>query len=262
MYVGVFDIVQYDCPVVWLTERVKDSSILVVGANVAEIRRGYEKIYVVVLGDDVTINQVLTRIESIKSIKKYEVLQKKRKYLKIDMVINKTNTMEATVNHDATPLTTWVALDGFERWTLGFHKAQHLKEFMKRVSECDYIEKYRTVELPEYALAIDYFSLLSLIDRSMSKLTNKQAELLATAIKLGYFEWPRKINVSSLARELGISRVAVAKTLRRAEKNVIDMFLSMLEKRSAARSKAKLRGLHTKGMLVNEEVNTGNLKSV
>lgn len=260
LYVGIFDIVQYDCPVVWLTEHVKDSSILVVGANVAEIRRGYEKIYVVVLGDDGTTNEVLWKINSIRSVKNYEVLQKRKRYVKVGMLIDKTNTMEATVDHDATPLATWVAFNGFERWTLGFHTAKQLREFMNRVSEHDYIEKYKIMELPEYILALDYFGLISLLDRGMSKLTEKQLKLLSTAVKLGYYEWPRRVNVSSLARGFGISRVAVAKTLRRAEKNAISVVLRVLENVSAV--KAKLEEANDESVWINRKVNTGNPKNV
>ncbi|MEM3984001.1 MAG: helix-turn-helix domain-containing protein [Sulfolobales archaeon] len=241
MYVGIFDIVQYDCPVVWLTEHIKDSTILVVGANVAEIRKGYEKIYVVIFGDDGTINEVVKKMHSIGSVKNYEVLQKKRKYIKASMLISKTNTMEAVVNHDATPLATWVAFNGFERWTLGFHTAKHLREFMKRVSEHDYIEKYKLVELPEHLLTLDYFSLLTLLEESLSKLTEKQLELLTTAIALGYYEWPRKTDISSLAKDFGISRVAVAKTLRRAEKNAINLVLKVLENTLEKRGRFRLK---------------------
>ncbi|MCX8184538.1 MAG: helix-turn-helix domain-containing protein [Sulfolobales archaeon] len=237
MYVGIFDIVQYDCPVVWLTEHVKDSNIMVVGANVAEIRKGYEKIYVVVLGDDITISRVLEKLNTIKRVKKYEVLQKKRKYVKIGMLISKTNTMEAAVDYDATPLTTWIAFNGFERWTLGFHTVRQLREFIKTVSEHDYIEKYRITELPEYILSLDYFNLFSLLNGSLDRITSKQAKLLETAMKLGYYEWPRKINVSLLARELGTSRVAIAKILRKAEKNVVELFLKILDSRTYIKNK-------------------------
>ncbi len=239
MYVGIFDIVQYDCPVVWLTERVKDSNLLVVGANVAEIRRGYEKIYVVVLGDESTINRVLESIDSVDKVKKYEILRKKRGYAKVSMLINKTRTMEAAVDYDATPMTVWVALDGFERWTLGFHTSKHVKEFMRKVSERDYIERYEVVELPEHALALNYACILSLVSRGLDRLTRKQVELLSTAMRLGYYEWPRRVNADQLAREFKISRVAVAKTLRRAERNVISTFLKILEDAPAIGGKSQ-----------------------
>ncbi len=230
MLVGTFDIVQYDCPVVWLTEHVKDSSILVVGANVAEIRKGYEKIYIVVLGDESTISRVLEKIGSVGRVRRYELLRKKRGYAKASMLIEKTKTMETAVNYDAVPLTTWVAFDGFERWTLGFHTARQMREFMRRVSEYDYIERYEVIELPEHALLLDHVSLLSLASRGVGKLTEKQTKLLAEAMRLGYYEWPRRVNADRLARELGISRVAVVKTLRRAEKNALATFLKILER--------------------------------
>lgn len=233
MYVAVFDIVQYDCPVVWLVEHLKDAKIIVTGANVTEISRGYEKIYVVLLGDNDVTARALDKIESYKLIRSYEVLQKKKDFVKVQMSIDKTKTMETSVFLDATPLAPWIAKEGYERWTLGFHSRKQLNEFVSRVSEFDYIEKSRVEEIPDELVAefsMNYLAALNLLTIELSKLTNKQLGLLRLALESGYYEWPRKINVVELSDELGISRAAVTKLLRRAEKRIISSTLKYLSK--------------------------------
>lgn len=220
---------QYDCPVVWLTEHVKDSTILVVGANVSEIDKGYERIYVVALGDGGAVEEVIRKVSNLSFVKSYEVIQRKRDIVKLSMVITKTRTMEASVTYDATPLATWVAIDGFERWTLGFHTYRQLRDFVSRVSEYDYIERSRVEEVPDILLAINYASLLRFTKETLKKLSDRQIRLLNTAIRQGYYEWPRLVNIGKLAKDLGVSRVAVAKLLRKAEKGVIFSTLDFLK---------------------------------
>ncbi|MFN3268151.1 MAG: helix-turn-helix domain-containing protein [Zestosphaera sp.] len=233
MYVAVFDIVQYDCPVVWLVEHLKDVKIIVTGANVADISRGYEKIYVVLLGDNDTVNKVLDKIGSYRLVRSYEVIQKKKDFTKIRMSITKTKTMEASVFLDATPLAPWIAKDGYERWTLGFHNKKLLNEFVKRVNEFDYIEKSSVEKIPDDLVAefsMNYISALNLLTTELNKLTNKQLSLLRLALESGYYEWPRKTNIVELSEELGISRAAVTKLLRRAEKRIISSTLKYVNK--------------------------------
>ncbi len=236
MYVAVFDIVQYDCPVVWLVEHLKDIKIIVTGANVAEISRGYEKIYVVILGDNDTFSKVLEKIRNYRLVRNYEVIQKKKDFIKMQMNIAKTKTMEASVFLDAVPLAPWIAKEGYERWSLGFHNKKLLNEFIRKVSEFDYIEKSRVEKIPDELIAefsMNYMSALNLLTTELNKLTDKQLNLLRLALESGYYEWPRKTNIVELSEELGISRAAVTKLLRRAEKRIISSMLKYMSKTSA-----------------------------
>jgi len=235
MYVASFDIVQYDCPVVWLVEHLKDAKIIVTGANVAEISRGYEKIYVVLLGDEGVTSKALEKIENYKLVRSYEIIQKKRDFVKVKMHITRTKTMETSVFLDAMPLAPWIAKEGYERWTLGFYSKKLLNEFVSRVSEFDYIERSRVEEIPDELVAefsMNFLAALNLLTMELSKLTNKQLSLLRLALESGYYEWPRKTNIVELSEELGISRAAVTKLLRRAERRIVSSTLKYLSKTS------------------------------
>jgi len=57
-----------------------------------------------------------------------------------------------------------------------------------------------------------------------SGLSEKQLLALEHAIKAGYYDIPRKCDVKSIAKQLGIKRVAAQERLRRAERTIMNQF--------------------------------------
>ena len=51
--------------------------------------------------------------------------------------------------------------------------------------------------------------------------TREQRALLRLALDLGYYEVPAKVNLAQLARYTGVSKAAVSKKLRRAERRIL-----------------------------------------
>jgi predicted DNA binding protein len=61
------------------------------------------------------------------------------------------------------------------------------------------------------------FTPSSLVDN----LTIKQRNTLQTAYRLGYFEVPRRIDSSNLAKRLGVGRATLNEHLRKAERRLL-----------------------------------------
>jgi hypothetical protein len=57
-------------------------------------------------------------------------------------------------------------------------------------------------------------------------LTDRQRELLETAVWSGYFEVPRKCTLAELAEIVGIDKATASTVLRRGEANIVKWFLS------------------------------------
>ena len=55
----------------------------------------------------------------------------------------------------------------------------------------------------------------------MGELTAKQHELVRTAYELGYFDYPRKVNLEKLAELMDVSKTTILETLRAAQKKVL-----------------------------------------
>lgn len=59
-----------------------------------------------------------------------------------------------------------------------------------------------------------------------SLLTDRQREALGTALRMGYFEVPRKVRLADVAAELGVDTSTASGVLRRGEARVLRSFLA------------------------------------
>ena len=69
------------------------------------------------------------------------------------------------------------------------------------------------------------YEIAELTQRVRSKeITSRQEEITRVAYDLGYFEFPKRINLEGLEGKLGISVATLSEILRRAEKNIISAY--------------------------------------
>ncbi len=57
-------------------------------------------------------------------------------------------------------------------------------------------------------------------------LTERQEEILRTAYEMGYFEYPKRVNIKTLAERLGMSISTLSEMLRKSEKKVLEYYFS------------------------------------
>lgn len=54
-----------------------------------------------------------------------------------------------------------------------------------------------------------------------AELTERQRDVVVSALRAGYYEWPREVKSEELAAELGISRATLHEHLRKAERTLL-----------------------------------------
>lgn len=91
--------------------------------------------------------------------------------------------------------------------------AKRVKYSVTSVTEL--LDKYRKYYLSH--LFWHYFT---------TELTETQQRVLLTALRMGYFEWPRRVRVEDLAKCHGVSKATVTEHLRKAEAKLLKFFLS------------------------------------
>lgn len=64
----------------------------------------------------------------------------------------------------------------------------------------------------------------------VSEKTTKQAEAIQVAIKKGYYDTPRKVDLETVADVLGISKSAASQRLNAAESKLVHQFVQVLDK--------------------------------
>uniref|UniRef100_A0A7C1HWY1 Uncharacterized protein n=1 Tax=Fervidicoccus fontis TaxID=683846 RepID=A0A7C1HWY1_9CREN len=232
MIIASIDIAQYDCPIVRITEDIDNIKVVVLAANNSLIKEGVEKIYIKMSSDDTNmLFNAIKKINAYGMVKNLNVLGRTEKEAKLLMYIKKTRAMEATVDLDAMPLAPWVASNGYKKWILGFHNKKLLNDYLSIVKEQDIIKNILVKEVPEELIAkisLGYIPITSFIEKT-NTLTDRQIDVLELSVSKGYYDWPRKSNTIELSKELGISRVAVTKLLRKAEGTILKESISLVK---------------------------------
>ncbi len=88
--------------------------------------------------------------------------------------------------------------------------AQQVGEFIKKITALGI--RHRVVLMTEANFSPD---------SPLSKLTEKQREVLIAAYKLGYYDIPRRINSEKLAKKLNIGSSTLGEHLRKAERRLL-----------------------------------------
>lgn len=102
--------------------------------------------------------------------------------------------------------------DGMELWEMACWEKQPLTDILQRLPKEFKInlKSLKQTKIDELFLP-----------HIMPKLTEKQKMILELAVKEGYFDFPRKINLDGLAKRMKISKQTLQQHLRIAEKKLI-----------------------------------------
>jgi predicted DNA binding protein len=93
--------------------------------------------------------------------------------------------------------------------------AKQVGEFLKKITALGI--RYRVVMLTDANFSLD---------SPLTKLTEKQKEVIIAAYKFGYYDIPRRINSEELAKKLGIVSSTFGEHLRKAERRLLIHILS------------------------------------
>ncbi|WP_245154533.1 helix-turn-helix domain-containing protein [Halorussus marinus] len=106
---------------------------------------------------------------------------------------------------------------GWERWTLYLQDSDYLGEIIASLEEGDNdVELVRDVSLG----AVDGAEQIQL-STVLDELTDRQREVLATAIGSGYYQHKRETTIENIADDVGIAPTTGWKHLTRAEAKVM-----------------------------------------
>jgi len=199
VYIGKFRIVQYDCPIVRLTDKMEYLKMRVIGVNNSHLNEGVEILYAKAKMERKDDSEILFKnIEKEPSVKKYEVVSKRDGEISLIMRIKKTNAMEVTANTNSYTISPWLAESGSEWWTLFFTTRKQASRFQSLVKEKDDIIDKKIIEVPDEVVIATFSNLIELSQfmNALSSLTEKQLNVLRLAVESGYFEWPRRKNTN------------------------------------------------------------------
>lgn len=167
--------------------------------------------------DPLLLNELISKIKSNNRIIKIKVLDTMRTKSEIRALLLMTVKMrggisELFMNKGAYYISEYITR-GLEKWSLVIDDKTFKESILPDLKEKTYSLKINERE--------NIFTVKNL-------LTSKEMEILYKAYKLGYFDWPKRIDLKELSEVLGISKSATLQTLRRATNKLIKSFIDNL----------------------------------
>lgn len=108
-------------------------------------------------------------------------------------------------------------INGNENWKVLVFGKNQLNVLLERLKQ---IAKIKNFEINK----IDPFK-LSPESVSIEILPKKEKEIILKAYELGYYDWPRGVDLDELSKIFNISKVALLKNLRKGEEKIIKKIL-------------------------------------
>jgi len=163
-------------------------------------------------------------LRELKKDKRVKSIEKSGDFIVVHAVhpINKETTGEITTFYNrqyvmVNPV--HVSKDGWEYWEIG---CLDRKELMKIITASEKHYHGKLLSLKEEKL-----SAVSIIN-IFPNLTKKQKECLEIAYKNKYYNYPRKLTIQELSKEINRSYSTFQEHLRKAEKKIIESFLKTI----------------------------------
>jgi predicted DNA binding protein len=161
----------------------------------------------------------LRALKSADSVDRFDLYAKDATTAFVRTSFDETSAIETIDRHRGYVIGPFRNAGGTERWHLGFDTDGDADTAL---SELDTHEQFEVRDRCRLGSAErDGRRLGRIGDSDAEGVTDREREVLETAFDLGYYETPREISLDSLGEELGVSDVAVSKTLRRAERKVL-----------------------------------------
>lgn len=158
---------------------------------------------------DKNFDRIIKYLKNEKTVKRYEVMERTNNYVIIQVDTYSPQPLIRDIYHNnCFQLAPTILENGGESWTLGAPSRQNLKMVF------EILKKLGTVKLT--FIAPTSFDNLNI--------TEKQRGAFNLAKMMGYYELPRKITVTKLAKASGLSKTAFLEHLRKAEIKILNNF--------------------------------------
>lgn len=161
-----------------------------------------------------TIEKIIGIVKSYKNIYDVKVIGFIRgKRNSSIAILNKVHSLDGSIVRifleNNIPFFKEKVQNGYEIWEF-LAKGEQLHVIEKAIKENAEIHSIKSLNVESYLAEI-----------SKATLTPREKQVLRLALRYGYFNWPKEINSSELAKILGVNKVTLLQELRNATKKLI-----------------------------------------
>lgn len=235
---------QADCPFITTSDNfdVKyHHNLIEVNVNTT-VKRGY-----ITAKDPEELQNCLDELFGSNKLLNYLIYEKCPTCISMRMDLNHTHAMDVLIKNGGYVVGPFVAEKGKELWQVGFDDRESMENFLDDLFPTDDYTILSHSSLPmmnEMNEIIDNLEEVAFFVKTLEELTPIEKDTLIKAIKGGYYEQPRKMDLTELSEVFGISKVAIHKNLKRAEHKVMMALLKLLINFEAKEQEKKLAKKH------------------
>ncbi len=202
-----------DDPENWIKSVAHDDSVRVKIMDVKAPRRGVTQNFVELASEKMTAEELLRHIRKSMGVVRSDLSR-----------VDKNRIMGTVTTHDCPVCSTFAGLDCFlvsastteekatgkgkMEWRVFVSGDSGFKDLCKRLDRNKV--NYTILEVTHHI--------------HKRQLTSRQEEIMRIAFDLGFFEFPKRINLEGLSAKLGVSTGALSEILRRGEKNILSRY--------------------------------------
>lgn len=120
--------------------------------------------------------------------------------------------------------------NGREIWRIGFDKKAEMENALYDLEKSNEfrIRNHHKLTLEEFSKVIESIPILVDLLNSIENMTLTEKLTLRGAIKLGFYEDPRRASIKDLSSVYRISRAGVSKNIRRAERRIMPVIEKLI----------------------------------
>ena len=215
------DMVQYDCPYIDTTV-AHDVSFYAKQWDFNPANEVLET-RILVSGDDRdALDNGLSTLADHARMRGYDLLRRQNDVALIRSRIAQTNAMGVIRNKDGYITGPFEIDDGSEIWHVGFDRERTSQEALSTLDKNNEftVESRQAIDLEDYYDLVENADAARTLLDSCRELSAVESETLQQAVSEGYFGTPREGDLSTIAEEFDVSKMAVSKNLRRAQRKL------------------------------------------
>ncbi|WP_202318477.1 helix-turn-helix domain-containing protein [Archaeoglobus neptunius] len=228
MYILALDMRQSDCPFIDTSEDF-DVSYLLTYFDFQNERALSTRFYMSA-PDPEELQNCLESLGTKPKILNIELLSREGSLALLTTTVEHTNAMDIIKRNHGYIVGPFTVKNGREVWRVGFDKKSERDNALYELEKTNdfKIRKHHRLTLEEFSKVIENLPVLVELLNSVENMTLTEKLTLRGAIKLGFYDDPRKASIKDLSEIYRISRAGVSKNIRRAERRIMPVIEKLI----------------------------------
>ena len=228
MYILTLDMRQPDCPFIDTSDNF-DVNYFLTYFDFQNDRALSTRFYISA-PDSEELQNCLESLTAKPKILDFELLSREGSLALLTTTVEHTNAMEVIRRNHGYIVGPFTVKSGREIWRVGFDKKSERDNALYELEkENDFkIRKHHKLTLEEFSKVIENLPVLVELLNCVESMTLTEKLTLRGAIKLGFYEDPRKASIKDLSEIYRISRAGVSKNIRRAERRIMPVIEKLI----------------------------------